>query len=94
MSVVNEFVFADNQGPDIKCPEPMPQSTDAGEAYATVNYDAPTVTDLGDPNPSYTCDPGMGAQFDLGSTSVTCTATDNAGNSNSCTFDVEVIGMF
>ena len=71
----------------------MPQATDAGVAYATVNYDAPTVTDLADPNPTYTCDRETGTQFDLGSTTVTCTANDKAGNSNICTFDVEVKGM-
>ena len=39
---------------------------------------------------SVTCLPPTGSSFGLGVTTVTCTATDPGGNTNACTFTVEV----
>jgi hypothetical protein len=36
------------------------------------------------------CDPPSGSTFPKGATTVTCTASDAAGNTNTCTFDVTV----
>jgi hypothetical protein len=36
------------------------------------------------------CVPASGSTFDLGTTPVVCTVTDNSGNTNSCTFTVTV----
>jgi len=38
-----------------------------------------------------TCDPPSGSFFAVGVTSVVCTATDSAGNTNACSFDVTII---
>ena len=59
-------------------------------AGLAVEYAMPTATDDTDPAPSVGCDPAPGAFFALGTTSVTCTATDASGNSSSATFDVTV----
>lgn len=45
-----------------------------------------------DPSPSVTCGPGSGATFPIGTTTVSCAATDQAGNGASGTFTVEVRG--
>jgi Zn-dependent metalloprotease len=56
----------------------------------TVNYQLPTAVDDVDPNPTVVCSPPSGTQFPLGSTRVTCTATDAAGHSSSADFHVTV----
>jgi hypothetical protein len=55
-----------------------------------VSY-APTATDTQDPNPTVSCTPASGTKFALGTTAVTCTATDANGNASApATFDVTV----
>jgi hypothetical protein len=75
--------------PEITCPEDICVRVDAGQNGAIVNYPPPTVTD--DCGATYTCTPPPGSFFPLGSTTVTCVATDNAGQTDTCTFVVEVI---
>ena len=41
-------------------------------------------------NPTVACDPASNSLFDLGTTTVTCTATDDAGNDATATFTVTV----
>src|SRR5690606_29651414 len=57
----------------------------------TVSYPVPTATDLVDPDPTVTCTPPPGTVFPLGATTVTCTATDAAGNEARVTFTVTVV---
>jgi hypothetical protein len=57
---------------------------------ARVKYEV-TASDNCDPTPTIVCVPPSGSKFPLGCTNVTCTATDNAGNSSSCTFKVCVL---
>ncbi|OGO58047.1 MAG: hypothetical protein A2V85_02060 [Chloroflexi bacterium RBG_16_72_14] len=57
---------------------------------AVVTWTDPTATDDTDPNPLVACDPASGSTFDLGTTTVTCTATDASGNAASATFAVTV----
>jgi hypothetical protein len=56
---------------------------------AVVNYTAPTVTDAVGVA-SFGCSPASGSTFPLGTTTVTCTAKDAAGNTSSKTFTVTV----
>ena len=52
-----------------------------------------TATDTVDPNPDITCTPPSGSVFEIGTTTVSCTATDDAGNtSEPATFSVTVLG--
>ena len=54
-----------------------------------VTWTPPTATDnVG--VASVTCDPTSGSVFPVGTTAVTCTATDLAGNTSTCTFNVTV----
>lgn len=49
-------------------------------AGAIVSYTAPATSDNVDPAGVATCDPASGTQFAFGDTTVTCNATDVAGN--------------
>ncbi len=59
-------------------------------AGRVVDYALPTATDIVDANPQVSCDPAPGTTFAIGTTTVTCTATDASGNSSSGTFTVTI----
>ena len=62
----------------------------ADPSGAAISYDLPAATDDQDPVPLVSCDPAPGSVFPVGATTVTCTATDSAGNQASETFEVDV----
>jgi len=64
--------------------------TTADPAGAALDYPLPTATDDTDPAPVVGCDPAPGDVAPLGTSTVTCTATDASGNSASAAFDVTV----
>jgi CSLREA domain-containing protein len=93
----------DTQPPQITCLANITQSTDPNQCSALVNYPAPTVSDncgCGENNQQIkgpqgascqpTCNPLSGSSFLKGTTTVTCMASDTAGNPVSCTFTVTV----
>ncbi|MFC1772292.1 HYR domain-containing protein [Pseudomonadota bacterium] len=57
---------------------------------AAASYSLPTASDDVDPAPSVSCGPASGSTFPLGSTPVTCVATDASGNSNDASFTVTI----
>jgi hypothetical protein len=61
-----------------------------GASATTVDYAEPTASDNIDGPVPVSCAPESGSQFKLGSTAVTCTATDSHGNSKSLSFRVRV----
>ena len=61
-----------------------------GPSGAVVNFATPTATDLVDGTDPVTCSPASGSVFPFGTTVVTCTAKDKAGNKASATFTVTV----
>ena len=79
----------DTTPPDITCPQDFSLPCDQG-AGAVVNYPAPMVSDLCDDDVTVVCTPPSGTVLPLGNTCVTCTATDDAGNSADCSFCVTV----
>src|SRR5439155_17648237 len=80
--------LTDTEAPRISCPPDV--AAPAAAAATVVVYPAPTVTDNCDPNPQVVCNPPSGSVFPAGNTVVTCVATDAAGNSSSCQFNVYV----
>src|SRR5438874_1386670 len=62
-----------------------------GPTGATVIY-AVSATDNEDSNPKVECTPPSGSVFPIGTTKVTCTATDASGNTTTKSFDVVVKG--
>ena len=79
----------DTEAPVVSCPADRTAPNDPGQASAVVAYPAATVTDNA-PAATVACTPVSGSAFPLGSTSVTCTAADTAGNQAHCSFHVTV----
>ena len=76
-------------GPKITCPDaPAPVTSPTGQATA-VQYGTPIVTG-GAPTVSIACTPPAGSMFPIGTTAVTCTATDARQRVDSCSFTVVV----
>lgn len=74
-------------GPTISCPAPITLHSRDGSAL-TVSYDPPIV--VGESPVTTTCTPPSGAAFVVGTTSITCTATDSKQRAASCSFSVTV----
>jgi hypothetical protein len=71
---------------------PADRTVDAtGPGGAAVSYSA-SATDGAHPSPSVSCTPASGATFAIGSTAVSCTATDHVSNTSSGTFHLTVLG--
>jgi HYR domain len=62
-----------------------------GPAGSKVTYAAPAKDDT-DPSPTVACSPASGNTFAIGTTDVTCTATDASGNHAAASFRVHVRG--
>ena len=56
----------------------------------TVDYPPSLITDSQDPSPTVSCTPPSGSMFAIGTTVVSCTATDANGNTSTGTFNVVV----
>ncbi len=67
-----------------------PRREATGPLGAAVSFTA-GATDAADPAPGVTCSAASGATFPLGTTTVTCTARDAAGNAASGAFAVTVV---
>jgi HYR domain len=79
----------DHEAPVPSCPTNITKNTDPGVCNAVVSFTA-TSTDNCDGTVTPLCDHTSGSAFPKGTTTVQCTATDVAGNSASCSFDVIV----
>jgi hypothetical protein len=87
-----EVRVIDNQPPTLgPCPANQTvNESSPGSGSATVTYASPTSND-NCPGQTVTCTPASGSSFPVGTTTVTCTATDTSGNqSPSCNFTVQV----
>lgn len=70
---------------------PADQQLTTGDPGGTsLIYSLPIATDVVDPNPAVDCAPENGSPIPVGPTTVTCTATDDIGNSSSDSFSVDV----
>jgi hypothetical protein len=78
----------DTQLPTITCPVNISRNT-RGNKCVIVTY-APTFSD-NCPGTTVTCSPASGFCFPVGTTTVTCTATDASGNTATCPFTVTVV---
>ncbi|MCI0746774.1 MAG: HYR domain-containing protein, partial [Verrucomicrobia subdivision 3 bacterium] len=83
-------IVSDNQPPSITCPANMNVGAASGQNSVVINFASPVANDNCDASPSVTCAPSPGSAFGIGDTTVTCVATDMAGNSSSCAFTVTI----
>lgn len=85
-----DVIITDDETPTYSaCPLGISTTTDAGTCTATVTWTAPTAADncgLASDNSTH----NSGASFPAGTTTVTYTATDNAGLTGTCSFTVTV----
>ena len=88
-TVVTVVFRIDKTSPVLALPDDIVvEQASADGAIATFTV---TATDNLDPNPVATADPPSGSTFPLGATTVTCTATDDAGHEATGTFTVTVV---
>ena len=73
-------------------PSDITQNTDSGLATAVVTWTEPTATDNAGAV-TLTSSHSSGSTFGIGTTTVTYTAIDDAGNTVSDTFTVTIEGM-
>src|SRR5205085_6043104 len=85
------FTVVDTTNPTITCPANVTVNAAAGASSATVSYPAPVATD-NQPGVTVSCNKASGSSFNVGNTTVTCTATDTSNNTASCSFNVNVVG--
>ncbi len=84
-----DVTVEDTTAPDIASHADVHVTTsDAGGRAVT--FSTPAADDVVDASPSVGCAPASGSVFPVGTTSVTCTATDASGNHASTSFDVVV----
>ena len=82
--------ITDDENPTISgTPADITQNTDAGLCTTAVTWTEPTAAD-NCPGVSLSSDIASGTAFNLGTTTVTYTATDTSGNTVSTTFNVTV----
>jgi HYR domain len=79
----------DTTPPVILCPaDKTVVATSTNGAIVTFSASA---SDRCDPNPVVTCVPPSGSYFPVGTNTVICSAVDASGNTNSCSFSVNVL---
>jgi len=83
---INDF-----QPIQLQCP-PNVSVTTITSCTPVVNFSSPTVID-NCPGARVICTPPSGSSFPIGTTNVTCTATDAKGVQATCGFTVTVIGL-
>ena len=89
--VVADKLIILNNIPPVIAPHADISAEATSPAGATVTYNLPAVTDTYDTNLLATCSPSSGNAFSLGSSTVTCNATDSYGNhATSTSFSVVV----
>ena len=76
--------------PPVIAGTPAVQVDAAGSGGAVVTYVQPTAVDLVDGPVPVSCSPASGSLFPVGSTTVSCTASDSRGNTAAATFAVTV----
>ena len=86
------MTFADLEAPMIVCPVNQTVNTEPGQAYSTVVWTDPQVTDNSKQIPTITCDADSGSDFKIGENEVTCQAVDPTGNQATCSFTVKIEG--
>ncbi len=84
-----ETAYGDTEPPTITCPENVIAQVDPGTcARSNVTFNVQASDNS--PGVTVACVPPNGGRFDVGTTAVRCVATDAAGNTNQCSFNVSV----
>jgi hypothetical protein len=80
----------DTQLPVIVCPDDITTDAEAGECFASVEFEVEAMDNCVVFALDYCCSFVSPFNFPVGTTTVVAVATDNSGNSNTCSFTVTV----
>ena len=90
MSSITTTIRLDTRPPVIRCPADILVSCSSPTGQV-VHYSVDAIDNC--PGPAtVVCNPPSGSVFPVGSTAVTCVATDTCGNADRCSFEVNVGG--
>lgn len=78
--------LSDEEKPNLQCPHDMDISLPRGQSSGMLQYDVPKATDNVDSNLRVTCEPKPGSLLQTEITTITCRASDKAGNDAECIF--------
>ena len=85
-----EFTVEILEGPiNIVCPDDIVTNTDPGACDAIINWSPPLLENGCSPQ-TLVCTHESGDIFPIGTTNVSCTGTDDFGNTSTCDFDITV----
>jgi hypothetical protein len=84
-----DVTITDNSPPELIVPSDITVEATSGSG-AVVTWDQPAASDNADADPGVECSAVSGLLFPLGTTTVTCEATDDSGNTTVETFTVTV----
>ena len=87
---IGAFEVGDTVPPQLELPADITK-TATSSSGTTVSYQQPTATDAVDGDLPVECSPASGSTFPPGTTTVSCSATDRAGNKAEGTFEVTVL---
>jgi HYR domain len=83
----------DTTAPALANAPPISVEVTAGATNTAVNFAEPTAIDVVDGLVPVSCSPPSGSVFSIGTTTVTCTATDIHGNTATTSFPVTVVAQ-
>ena len=89
-----DIVVSDAEAPTMVCGGNITTGTDSLLCTAVVTFSAPAATDnCSSVTVTQTGGPASGSAFPIGATTITYTATDSAGNTSTCSFDITVADL-
>ena len=88
-STAFKVTVEDTTGPAVQAVDDITREATSADG-AAVTYSVPTATDAVDGPVDVTCEPASGGTFPIGTTTITCSAGDAAGNGGSTQFDIKV----
>jgi hypothetical protein len=83
-----QVTVRDTEPPVITCPANITRSNDPGVCGAVATFTATARDNCS--GVTVSCTPPSGSSFPVGTTTVTCSATDTSGNTSTCSFTVTV----
>ena len=86
-----QVTVSDTTPPAINCPANVRVTLPPGRKDMKVTFDAPGASDSCGQAPLVICTPASGSIFPMGTTAVTCKATDSGNLTSQCGFQVTVI---
>jgi hypothetical protein len=88
--VTFQVIVQDTTAPQLTVPSSI--VVDATDPTGTIVTFNASASDVVDASPTVTCSPPSGSLFAIGTSAVTCTATDDYGNTSSAQFQIRVKG--